>query len=154
MRYFTPTEFRDSWPVMSQKLLALLDEFRERWGAPVIISPAPGALARYLGPESTSQHNVDKWGECRAADIMPVGMDSATERHRAFEIAKDVGFTGIGVSPIWRPRAGLHLDVRQGRERGDPAKWGYAREDGRQVIVPVNQVLFGVAKIPHEGVIS
>ena len=109
LRYFTPAEFGEWWPLMSPDLLLKLDEFRARLGVPVMISPAPGALGRHLG-SSLSQHNVDMWGEVRAADVMPLGADLQT----AYRVAREVGFHGIGLYPDWKPHPGLHLDVRPG----------------------------------------
>jgi len=144
MKYFDKSEFGDSWPVMSQDLMEKLDEWRGLLGFPVFISPAQGALSRYLGSEKTSQHNVDKWGECRAADVMSKHFDTVDDMRRGYECAKKVGFTGIGASMIWRPHSGFHLDVRQDRQPGNPAKWGYARIDGIQKTVGIDVVLGGV----------
>ncbi len=140
MRHFVESEFGESWEHMSEVLLTKLDEFREQVGHSIIISPAPGALARFLGPTGKSQHNVDKWGECRAADIMSKHFETDDHMRRAYGIAKEIGFTGIGVSMIWSPHWGFHLDVRQGRQAGNPAKWAYTREEGQQRIVAVDAV--------------
>lgn len=136
MKHFKPKEFGFWWPLMSKKLLVKLDAFREAWGAPVIISSHPEALGRE-DPESNSQHNVLKWGEVRAVDIFPQGMDSQADRQRAYDIAKDVGFTGIGLYTDTQPQNMLHLDVRDNKQEGMPATW--ARVDG--VYVGINQVV-------------
>jgi len=137
MQHFTPDEFREWGRDMSPHLLALLDEFRDRLGHPVAISPHPKALGRHHGPQGTSQHNVDRWGEVRAVDVMPkIGRRF---RRLAFDIAKETGFTGIGVYPDWEPRWGMHLDVRDDREPGDPAVWSgikvWDRDEERMVQV-------------------
>ncbi len=124
LRYFTPSEFGDWWPQMSTKLLMQLDEFRHQLGVPVMISPAPGALGRNDGP-SLSQHNVDMWGEVRAADVMFQGVTL----EKAVEVAKEVGFSGIGAYPDWNPRPGLHLDVRP----APLALWSGIKSGGQQV---------------------
>lgn len=125
LRYFTESEFGQWWPLMSTELLQKLDEFRHRLGVPVTISQANGSLGRELGPGSLSQHNVDMWGEVRAADVMFTGVDLQT----AYQIAKEVGFTGIGAYPDWNPYPGLHLDVRQ----APLALWSGIKEQGQQV---------------------
>jgi len=125
LRYFKPHEFRGWWDSMGPDLLVLLDRFRaslsvltnDPGGVPIIISPHPRAIGRHDGPDGTSQHNVDKWGEVRAVDVMP--MLGRRHRRNAVGIAIDVGFTGVGVYPDWEPRWGLHLDTRH----ADLATW-------------------------------
>ena len=133
LRYFQPAEFGEWWPYMAPDLLTKLDEFRARLGVPVMISPAQGALGRHAGA-SLSQHNVDMWGEVRAADVMPLGVSLA----RAYEVARAVGFSGIGLYPDWRPHPGLHLDVRP----GPLALWsGMLDDEGRQVYRGIGEAL-------------
>lgn len=124
LRYFSPEEFGPWWPQMSRDLLFKLDEFRHRWGAPVIISPAEGSLGRHQGHVGESQHNVDAWGEVRAVDVFPKVngryMTRAADRRRAYEIAQEVGFTGIGLYTDTTPGNMLHVDVRPGNR---VAKW-------------------------------
>lgn len=127
LEYFSADEFGAWWPFMSADLLQKLDEFRRRWGAPVTVSGAHGALGRT--GDGHSQHNVDRWGEVRAIDVFPKGMDSLADRTRAFDIAKSIGFTGIGIYTDTKPSNMLHLDVREDRNAGDPAKW--SRVGGR-----------------------
>ncbi len=121
LTYFTAGEFGIWWPFMSADLLLKLDAFRAVWGAPVMLSPAQGGIGRE--DDSNSQHNLTRWGEVRAVDVMPYGMDTVTDRLRAVALAEGVGFTGIGVYPNWQPRAGLHLDVRPPQSEGHVAKW-------------------------------
>ena len=146
LRYFGPAEFGQWWPLMSDALLQKLDTFRHRWGQPVQISPAPGSLGRLIPPGApgfASQHNVTRWGEVRAADIMPLVLEpvgdeirrrgmTRAELQRAAELAEAVGFRGIGAAPDWRPYPGLHVDVREDRREGDPATWAELRVDGVQ----------------------
>lgn len=122
LRYFAPDEFRNWWGQMSPRLLVLLDVLRYSWGQPIIVSPAEGALGRHDAGES--QHNIDQWGEVRAADVMPDGIGRASQVRQCVEDARVLGFTGIGVYPHWSPSPGLHLDVRESRDLGDPATWG------------------------------
>lgn len=124
LRYFTQAEFGKWWPYMSTELLTKLDEFRHRLGVPVSISPVDGSLGRHLGL-STSQHNVDLWGEVRAVDVMFTGVSL----EHAYQVAKEVGFTGIGAYPDWQPSQGMHLDVRQ----APLALWAGIKEEGIQV---------------------
>ena len=120
LRYFTPAEFGVAYPLINSDLLVKLDEFRHRWGRPVRVSPVAGAIVRHAG-DSSSQHNVDRWGETRAIDVFPAGMDSLDERQRAYQIAREVGFTGIGIYTDTKPSNLLHVDVRPGDR---VATWG------------------------------
>jgi len=124
LRYFTAAEFGEWWPLMSTELLTKLDEFRHQLGVPVRISPASGALGRRMGM-ATSQHNVDLWGEVRAVDVMFEGVSL----ERGYQVAKEVGFSGIGAYPDWKPSKGMHLDVRQ----APLALWSGVLESGKQV---------------------
>lgn len=128
LRFFDESEFGDSLHVMSLRLLVLLDAFRFRSGQPFKISPHERALARYDGDASESAHNVDCWGECLAVDGFSHGMKTqANARHR-IELARALGFTGIGLYPHWQlddsEFPGLHLDCRPNAEPGAPATWG------------------------------
>lgn len=123
LRYFSPSEFQGQYDLMDKNLLLKLDEFRHRWGKPVMISPVKGAVARFNGADDTSQHNADRHGHTNAVDVFPSGMNSEATRRRAFEIAKSVGFTGIGLYTDTKPSNMLHLDVRDGRVAGFPATW-------------------------------
>ena len=136
LRYFSKDEFRGYYDDLSTALLFALDQFRHEWGAPVRISPAEGAIIRRLGPDKTSGHNIDKWGQGLALDIMPEGMETAEDRKRAFDIATRVGFLGVGIYPDWKPSPGLHVDmkIRSGRSLGNPGRWSAYRnpETGKQ----------------------
>jgi len=129
LKYFEPSEFGPWWLLMSRDLLLKLDAFREAWGAPVMLSPAQGGLGRE--DDSDSQHNLSKWGEVRAADIMPAGMNTAADRRRAVAIARSVGFTGIGVYPSWKPYPGIHVDVRKPKFTGHVATWSQLASGAR-----------------------
>ena len=134
LRYFKESEFFGLYPLINSDLLIKLDEFRHRWGAPVMISPAAGSIVRYDGSGDEGQHNFDKWGETRAIDVFPQGMQFASDRERAYKIAKEVGFTGIGLYTDTVPSNLLHVDVRKGSH---VATW--ARVD--QKYVGIDQVL-------------
>jgi len=121
LQHFSPSEFRQWWPHMSADLLRKLDRFRAEWGAPVRISPVEGGIGRHLGPDDTSQHNLDRWGEVRAVDVFPMVPDGAggygyihtrADRERAYQVARAVGFTGVGLYTDTTPGDMLHVDVR------------------------------------------
>lgn len=140
--HFVETEFGEWHLMMSPRLLVCLDILRHRWGKKISISPAEGSLGRRLGPQNTSQHNVDVWGEVRAADVMPAGIITDADAYAFYVLATECGFTGIGVYPSWQPNPGFHLDVRTDRKPGDPATWGGVLDaTGRQIYVSVNQAL-------------
>lgn len=112
LKYFDPKEFGAWYTFINNDLLIKLDAFREKWGRPVIVSQASGAIGRHAG-DSGSQHNIDLLGETRAIDVFPQGMDNLSERRRALEVAKSVGFTGIGIYTDTKPSNLLHVDVRK-----------------------------------------
>lgn len=120
--YFRPSEFGAWFDYMSPSTLAALDEFRRLWGAPVTVSPAAGGLGRRLGYDDLSQHNVDRWGECRAVDFFPSGLNSLNA-NRAYECAKRAGFTGIGIYTDTSPGWMMHGDTRTDRTTMNPATW-------------------------------
>ncbi len=111
LKYFKPDEFGIFYTFINNTTLLKLDAFREAWGKPVIVSSAKGSIGRH-GGDSNSQHNIDKFGETRAIDVFPSGMDNVFERRRALEIAKRVGFTGIGIYTDTSPSNLLHVDTR------------------------------------------
>lgn len=140
-RWFVWGEFGDWAEMMHPALVFALDVLRDTLGSPVVISPVPGALGRRMG-RSTSLHNVDWHGLVYAADVLlPMAWGAA----EGFEAARDLRlFSGVGVYPFWKPRAGLHLDVRhlsavnpsKGATPLRPATWGAVRgAGGRQEYV-------------------
>lgn len=145
LRYFKASEFGPYWPLMSIELISKVDEFRHALGYPVLISPAPGAIGRPIiggddvesGAEK-SYHNYMLHGEVMAIDLMPAppGGATATERARWVEVARQVGFRGIGLYPDWKPRPGIHVDVRKisALSGGRVATWaGVRNSQGKQV---------------------
>ena len=119
-------------------------------GQPIHISPVGAvAVGRHLGPENTSQHNVDRWGEVRACDIMPEGIHTATDARRFHQMAIDSGFSGIGFYPDWRPRPGFHVDCRVNENESYVAQWGGLRNaKGEQFYVGIETALGDLA---HTG---
>lgn len=108
-RHFSERELGAWAGQIHPALLFGLDVLRETLEAPVVISPAPGSLGRRLG-ESKSLHNVDVFGMVYAADVLlPLSCGAA----HGVEVACNLRlFSGVGVYPFWKPRSGLHLDVR------------------------------------------
>jgi hypothetical protein len=135
--YFSTGEFGIWWPFMDHELLEKLDEFRARWGERVLINhPNSGGLGRVGADNETSQHyagpsrsNIVQ--QVRAADITPTGIEAPNGLQRAYRIAHEVGFHGIGLYPPganWSS-PGLHVDVRQDRQPGNPATWSRINND-------------------------
>lgn len=118
MQHFKLSEFRGEHLFLSVGLMLKIDEFRERLGEPVMISPAPGSLMRWDAKNET-QH---KYG--RAGDVM---LPKTTDFARAYRIAKEVGFKGIGFYPHWKPFPGFHLDTRPTE---NVAVWAGVNPDG------------------------
>lgn len=133
LQYFSPHEFGLWWPFMDTELLLGLDRFRDLLGAAVVISPAPDAIGRMSN--KASQHYPAP--VVRAIDIMPAVTDLA----HAYRVARKVGFHGIGVYPDWRPRPGLHLDMRTDRTPADPALWSARKVNGEQVYGAIGDVI-------------
>jgi hypothetical protein len=144
LHYFHPDEFvshgRDWLPDISPSLLVRLDILRHQWGRRITVSPAFGAIGR-VAAGSNSQHNIEKWGEVRAIDIMPAGIATMGNAHDFYLLCLDLGFTGIGFYPHWKPNPGFHLDVRQDRKPGDPATWGGVAGESGQVYVSINDAV-------------
>ena len=139
--WFARDEFGEWADMMHPGLLFALDVLRDALNALVVISPAYGSLGRRMGM-STSLHNVDFHGMVYAVDVLlPMGWGAA----EGFDAARGLRlFSGIGVYPFWKPRAGLHLDVRhlsavnpsKGATPLRPATWGAVRgAGGRQEYV-------------------
>lgn len=136
--HFGRHEFGEWADQMSEAQLRCLDRFRALWGAKVKVSRADGAVGRHAG-NSTSKHNVDRWGEVRATDVFPEGMRTRADAERAIRCAEQAGFTGIGVYPDWDPAPGLHLDTRDGDR---VARWGFVDTDqGGQRMVAQSQAI-------------
>ena len=128
-RWFARDEFGEWADMMHPALLFALDVLRDALNAVVVVSPAKGALGRWMGM-STSLHNANFHGMVYAVDVLlPMAWGVAA----GFDAARNLRlFSGIGVYPFWKPRAGLHLDVRhlsavnptKGATPLAPATWG------------------------------
>lgn len=151
LRHFKKDEFGPYWTLMDPALLSALDAFRDLLGYPIEISPARGSIGRpvlradgtqeenEIGAER-SYHNYVLHGAVKAIDVMPKPPGGATpgERQRWVQVAQQAGFTGIGLYPTWKPRAGLHLDVRP----TTPARWAWLGDRnaaGHQVYVGIER---------------
>ena len=149
--WFARDEFGEWAYMMHPALLFALDVLRDELNAPVVTSPAKGALGRRMGM-STSLHNVDFHGMVYAADVLlplSFGVDQGFDAARELRL-----FSGIGVYPFWKPRAGLHLDVRhlsplnpsKGATPRTPATWGgVPGAGGRQVYISAAAALDAAA---------
>lgn len=150
-RWFARDEFGAWADMMHPALLFALDVLRDALNAPVVISPAKGSLGRRMGM-STSLHNVQFHGQVYAADVLlpsSCGVDYGFYAARALRL-----FSGIGVYPLWKPRAGLHLDVRhlaarnptKGATPRHPATWGgVVGAGGRQEYISASAALAAAA---------
>ena len=134
--FFSRSEFyrndTDWFPYIDPRLLVLLDSLRCIIKSPIAISPHPRAVGRNDG-DSSSMHNIDKHGRVFAVDTLPAQSYKHKYISTYVRLAKELGFTGIGVYPDWTPRPGLHLDTRTDRDVGNPATWGYV--DGEFVSI-------------------
>ena len=136
-RYFSSAEFGPWAGRIHPALLYGLDVLRETLNAPVAISSARGSLGRKLGG-SKSLHNIDVYGMVYAADVLlPITWSAAEGFEAALKLRL---FSGVGVYPAWKPRAGLHVDVRHasavnpstGATPLNPATWGAIPGAGRR----------------------
>ena len=132
MKYFKPAEFFGWFEKINETLLTSLDYVRERAdktfpGFKIKISPAPGGVGRESS-NSNSRHNITKWGEVQALDVMPYILTSEGERPlNRLEACVFAGllfseFTGVGIYPFWRPMPGFHIDIRP-EALDDVKKW-------------------------------
>lgn len=132
-KYFGDAELHGQRQFCTDAILQSLDRFREAWGAPVLVSPVSGAVARFNAPRSKSQHSVDFWGDCNAVDLFPVGLDPNRDDlwERVEFAAYEAGISGIGLYPqarLGRHRGMVHIDrrdIRPGEDntRTNPAMW-------------------------------
>lgn len=143
LEFFSPLEFNIWYPAMDNKLLLGLDELRRRWGHPIMISSALGALGRKEGNEKS--WHFPRNGIVHAADIMPTkdgkGL-TPKELTQFYNLVRSMNwFSGVGVYPDWKPYPGLHLDTRTDRMADNPAKWAGVQTASGQKYVAIEQVL-------------
>ena len=127
--YFTEAEFHGAYHKMDKNLLLKLHDLREEIDQPLNLSNNCKGFSRTLGGYNRSQHNIDVWGKCRAADgYIPEDMSY----QEFYEACRAVGFTGIGLYTGWSTR-GFHVDVRPDRDANSPATWsGFYKDGGTQ----------------------
>lgn len=129
VEFFSPAEFVravqpggtpiDTTPYVAAETVLAADELRRRHGRRLIVSPAPGAVARVYG-STGSEHWIGYLGSGRLShaldlmvpdgDLMAVG--SAAEAVDALHNG------GFGPYPDWSPYPGVHIDTR-----GERARW-------------------------------
>lgn len=138
LRHFVPEEFGKWWRHMDETFLLTLDEWRDRTGFLTRISPDPGALGRDYGSRS-SQHFFDG-SPLKVADVQPYKLRGTQkipltidELQHCYFIARDVGFTGIGVYPEWT-LPGFHFDQRIPKYEGHIATWSARYDENRTQI--------------------
>lgn len=136
LKHFKPSEFGLWWPLMDINLLLGLDEFRAMLGQSVQISPAFGSLGRPGQGNEGSQHFPSPF--VMAADVM---IPESVPLSRAYQVARSVGFHGIGLYPDWKPRHGLHLDMRKDRTPGNPAMWSAFNVAGKQTYTAITKAI-------------
>lgn len=139
LKWFKPSEFSGHFHDISPDTLYALDKFRELWGRPVTVSPVEGAIVRHGGNGDTSQHNVDLWGVSRAIDFFPKGL-SASNAERAYQLAREAGFSGIGIYNDTKPGWMMHGDTRTDKTPENPAKWARIRVAGKRKYVAIDEV--------------
>lgn len=128
-QHFTAAEYREWSDDMSPRLVTMMDVLRFMSGRPIEISASSYALGRELGPDALSAHNVDRWGEVLANDCFVTGVHYREQAESIVDLARRIGFTGIGVYSDTRNNRGedqvmFHFDVRPTEDMGAPAEWG------------------------------
>jgi len=147
LKYFKRTENWGDPDKIDEKLLLILDAFRDEIGIPLYVSCAlsvPGSHdARY------SSHYPDDKGLCYAVDVIPLLSYGNIALLDCYIIATRYPFNGIGVYPDWRysrispyhsriERGGLHLDTspyRHMKPMRCAGQWiGYMSKAGQEYI--------------------
>jgi hypothetical protein len=135
MRYFNDSEFERrgvDWAMfLSEELRVKIDLLRMNT-CRIDISPNEDAVGRELPDNDDSKHNINYWESVLALDIFPrydLDGDPLIPFIDDFiDIAKMVGFTGIGVYTDvlykGKPHIMFHVDVRPTKVIGHPATWG------------------------------
>lgn len=131
LKHFKPAEFRIWAARMHPVFLLALDNIRDVSEIPIMISPAAGALGRTEGSK-TSQHYIKGPKTIlKVSDVMPYKVTESGSKQAVtleemmllIDIAKELGMTGIGIYPRWKPYPGLHLDMREPKTEGHIATW-------------------------------
>lgn len=136
LRHFSASDFGLWFPLINTKTLINLDEFREVLGYPVYVSPVVGAVGRLPG---AGVRNGSSHIPSPLIDAVDVMTDAPLSE--AYDAARKVGFHGIGLYPDWKPRQGLHLDMRSERTAQNPATWSALRVAGKQQYFGIERAL-------------
>lgn len=147
-QYFDAEEFREWADDMSVRLVTLLDVLRHMSGRIIEISAHADALGRELGHGDWSAHNLDRWGEVLAVDCFVSGVYYREQAEAVVDLARRIGFTGIGVYTDTRNNRGedqvmFHFDVRPYRDMGTPSTWGRVAGEGTSLIVALQSLPLG-----------
>ncbi len=131
IKYFSEAEFPpDELSNADPELFAAIDAVRSALGAPLILLPDKGALARGGKHSRGSQHWIgDEYNnpvrKSTAVDLMaPEGR--LIDAYNAALSVRVIG--GIGLYPEANPRGYIHLDIRS--YIGRPKQWMGVRGDG------------------------
>jgi len=133
---FSESEFQGQLHLLDANVIFVLQKLRSKIGR-IQVSPAYGAIARTDGSKTTMHYaNLKDNVLSLAIDIMPIDADLKTAYKAAKEI-KEIG--AVGVYPDWKPRAGLHIDLRDRKANSSIAEWsGLATAQG-QIYRSVNE---------------
>lgn len=147
-QYFVSEEFREWGDDMSARLTTMLDVLRHMSTRPIEISASRHALGRELGRISQSAHNIDVWGEVLAADCFVAGVRYREQAEGIVDLARQIGFTGIGVYTDTRNNRGeqqvmFHFDVRPTHDMGGPATWGRVAGEYTSLIAAIQSLPLG-----------
>lgn len=128
-QHFEAEEFRSWSDDMSSRLITMMDVLRFMCGHPIEVSDHEDSLGRELGPNQQSAHNIDHWAEVLAMDGFVSGVYYREQAEGIVDLARKIGFTGIGVYTDTRNNRGehqvmFHFDVRPTEDMGSPATWG------------------------------
>ena len=136
---FSESEFQNQLHLLDRNVLYALQKLRNKIGR-ILISPAPGAIARTDESGKGSMHYAGmdngKKRLSQAIDIMPLDVDLKTA-YRAAKYIPEIG--AVGVYPDWQPYPGLHIDLRTRKAGFEIAKWSGLMVEGQQVYRSVNE---------------
>lgn len=134
IKYFSPDEFQGELANLDSNVVLELDALRSIVGR-IIVSPAPGAVARF---DLSSQHDKTNGRLSVAIDVMPRDVSLST----FYEVVKErFRIGGVGLYPDWVPYPGAHIDLRARKSSGGQATWSGINVAGKQVYRGINEAL-------------
>ncbi len=136
VRWFRPEEFGPHLDSMDPRVIYAADQLREALGAPLRVSPAPGATARFNGNSQSRHYAVGRKSD--AVDLLVPRSMPLESVYRAALTVPSIG--GIGLYPDWSPTHGVHIDCRPRKPGGRVATWGGVMVAGSQQYVTVSEV--------------